>query len=99
MNNLEICKRMGEIEKLNGEFATHKNGHQGRRYIDGSFRQYNPLTDDALCFNLMIKYKIDFSTLEDSGKYYVSWALDGNLIEENPNMAICLAIIELNKGK
>ena len=91
MNDLDICKRMGEIEgvellgpnKLNYKPAN-------KRCVE----LYNPLTDDALCFQLMIKYRIDFSTLECSGKHYVSWALGGNLIDENPNKAICLAIIE-----
>ncbi len=51
MNDLEICKRIAEIEKQHGDFSVHaKTGAFGRRYIDGTFTPYNPLTDDALCF-------------------------------------------------
>ena len=99
MNNLEICKRMGEIEKLNGEFATHKNGHQGRRYIDGSFSPYDPLTDDALCFQLMIKYKLSLIAPEGEQTNWDCVISDILTCDENPNKAICLAIIELKKGK
>ena len=58
MGNSEICKRIGEIENLHGDFSTHSSGAYGRRYIDGSFTPYNPLADDALCFKLMIKHHV-----------------------------------------
>ena len=96
MNDLDICKRIAKIE------GVELLGPNKLNYKPANTRcveLYNPLTDDALCFKLMVKYRIDFSTLEYSGKHCVSWALDGNLIEENPNKAICLAIIEANKGK
>ena len=33
LTDLEICKRIGEIESLNGDFGTHLNGAHGRRYM------------------------------------------------------------------
>tara|TARA_R110000822_G_scaffold128482_1_gene264290 strand:- start:72 stop:386 length:315 start_codon:yes stop_codon:yes gene_type:complete len=104
MNTSGICKRIAEIEglRVSKDVKPQCGGAYASAHIDkpyGSYKVYNPLTDDALCFKLMIKYRIDFGTLEYSGKHCVSWALDGNLIEENPNKAICLAIIEANKGK
>lgn len=56
---------------------------------------YNPLTDDALCFQLMVKYKIDFFHV--NGIYCAS---DNKLVTaqcDTPNKAICLAIIEAHK--
>ena len=99
MNDLDICKRIAEIEGYKVNISIKCEGIWCSRYDNNCYGIYNPLTDDALCFQLMIKYIIDFSTLEDSSKYYVSWGLDGNLIEENANKAVCLAIIEANKGK
>lgn len=96
MDDLDICKRIAKIEGVE-LLGPNKLNYKPVNTMCAVI--YNPLEDDALCFKLMLKYKIDFSTLEDSGKYYVSWVLDGNLIEENANKAICLAIIELNKGK
>jgi hypothetical protein len=106
MNDLDMCKRMGEIEKLNGDFGTNKKGYKGRRYIDGSFSPYDPLTDDALCFQLMEKYGVTFNIYHDLDgiKYYY-----GDLWRDNKRITItdskdlkrfvCLYIIELKKGK
>ena len=87
MNDLEICKRIAEIDGTPPEFVG----------------EYNPLTDDALCFQLMIKYCVDFNhamfTDNTLHRYQAvntitrkGWGLD-----KNPNKAICLAIIEVNK--
>ena len=105
MDDLEICKRIGEIEKLNGEFGTHmKSGDFIRRYIDGSFTPYNPLTDDALCFKLMVKHEVSLTY----GEYAVTAEIlskreDGDYSftsqTYNPKRAICLAIIEANNNE
>ena len=98
MNDSDICKRIAEIEGKGNCFKWFES-FAIRTEMYAEREEYNPLTDDALCFKLMVKYRIDFSTLEGSGKHYASWALHGNLIEENPNKAVCLAIIELKKRK
>ena len=98
MDDLDIEYRIAKIDGVQCQIEQADTTH-AYLYSEDLNSEYHPLTDDALCFRLMIKYRIDFSTLEDSGKYYVSWALGGNLIEESPNKAICLAIIELYKGK
>ena len=103
LTDLEICKRIGEIESLNGDFGTHLNGAHGRRYSDGSFKYYNPLTDDALCFQLMVKYKIQLKKVTNGD----GWAASFNrlnhsicaLFDTSPNKAICLAIIEAHKDQ
>ena len=98
MNDLEICKRMGEIESLNGDFGTHLNGAHGRRYIDGSFKYYNPLTDDALCFKLMIKHGVERRILD--GIVYYSIPFKSSMYQAEPDCdstAVSLAIIEAHK--
>ena len=66
------------------------------------FREaYNPLINDALCFQLMVKYKVCLRA--DMGS--VPWVCTINTIQgylsrnASPNKAICLAIIESHKEK
>ena len=94
MNDLEICKRIAEIEgysKLGtvwGELVIVSN--------EDDTTSYNPLTDDALCFGLVKKYGVEIIPQWDR-------VSANNGIEctheyaKNPNKAICLAIIEANK--
>ncbi len=64
------------------------------------YMEYNPLQDDALCFQLMVKY--DMPPMKSGcGKFYecvfdMDRALSGAgiICDESPNKAICLAIIE-----
>ena len=102
MNDLEICKRIGEIESLNGDFGTHLNGAHGRRYIDGSFKYYNPLTDDALCFQLMVKYEVNVDSYLGVTSISSDYTNKPNIaqvsyMDYTINKAICLTIIEANK--
>ena len=112
MNDLDICKRIAEIEgvKLYGNSLTiegtlshvHDNNELGYNV------QYNPLTDKALCFDLMVKYHIELTPLKGGDflatpikKYDVYGApamcLNNGYVDYNPQRAICLAIIEANK--
>lgn len=104
LTDVEICKKIGVIEKCNGDFGVNKaTGHYGRRYIDGSFSPYNPLTDDALCFRLMVKYEVAFCQVfylnSDKDDLYTATIspCDG-VYSGTPNKAICLAIIEAHKS-
>ena len=115
MNDLEICKRIAEIERINfdvvddkvikirqGKITMHKEYHElddmmKRLYASGNI--FNPLTDDALCFRLMIKYKVeidyddkDVSIYEDGDRKYI--AISTESFTEKPNNAICVAIIK-----
>ena len=95
MDDLEICKRIAEIEgvighEYQGSFVpSNKFGMAVNDSKDNIYSysvddySYNPLIDDALCFKLMVKYEIQLT-------YYPS-------VIVNPNRAICLAIIEANK--
>ncbi len=58
---------------------------------------YDPLTDDALCFKLMVEHEIEFWSLTACDvKEYHARKLGGNknVNFHSANRAICLAIIE-----
>ena len=63
-------------------------------YID-----YNPLTDDALCFQLMVKYKLSLIAPEREQEDWDCVIRDVLAVHENPNKAICLAVIEAHKDQ
>ena len=58
---------------------------------------YNPLTDDALCFKLMVKYKISLIQHQNNTAVYCIWDHDEKHATDtmtNANRAICTAIIQ-----
>ena len=109
MSDLEICKRIAEIEGVYHHLSETEVKHVMVR--DNSvtwmirFVEYNPLTDDALCFQLMLKYDMPPMKVSDSDLYdcIISDDLDllliggGTITDKSPNKAICLAIIEAHK--
>mgnify|MGYP003667801564 CR=1 FL=1 len=120
LTDLEICKRIAEIEGLKVAslkeviardyredtciILPRKNEHCSRSY------SYEPLTDDALCFRLMVKYGLEASPMGD-GSWSVT-VIDKRNIYGEPDYrlceyghtdtqlskAICLAIIEANSN-
>jgi hypothetical protein len=105
LTDLEICQRIAEIEGKS--YWTHGTG-EGicMNYVEGNRASkvlyYNPLTDDALCFKLMVKYSVD---IQHGGSISIAKIYDDP--EDNPlseicfyqedvtyNNAICLAIIK-----
>ena len=92
--------------------AVKKNYYSGKEYaskarniaIESEYfkhNTYNPLTDDALCFQLMVKYKVKviYETGPDYYHAFVTCPLNKiGYSDENPNRAICLAIIEAHKS-
>jgi len=91
MNDLEVCKKVAEIE---GVPHTHfKTTPQGHRVL----QRYDPLADDALCFKLMVKHKVNVDFTVDG---YVRVWENGQVSElavlvevEKANYAICIAIL------
>ena len=61
LTDLQICKRIAEIE--GHETLPCDEYQEGDFYIviNDHGEDYNPLTDDALCFQLMVKYVYDDS--------------------------------------
>jgi len=73
---------------------------------DDEYINYNPLTDDALCFQLMVKYNVILISVNESygtgpiigyNAFYKQLTDKIYLNEVNPNKAILLAIIEAHK--
>ena len=110
MNDLEICKRIAEIEgfTVSVDVKPSYGGAYANIHPNNCYGIYNPLTDDALCFQLMVKYKVELSPMVGScwcatvaNVYTFDEQIDYKLcptwLDENPNIAICLVIIEANK--
>ena len=108
LTDLEICKRIAEIEGL----AAYVDGddliHQliPTSACQTIYDDYNPLTDDALCFRLMVKHGITMEHFNivngittQFNAYHVDAGLDSDCFDMSPNKAICLAIIETHKDK
>jgi hypothetical protein len=105
LTDLEICKRIAEIEGAKETLYSYSSFNKAKEltavFDSSTHFDYNPLTDDALCFRLMIKYGIILMTSRPGkGKVvgYNAWYYE--LIDKvfvaglNPNKAICLAIIK-----
>jgi hypothetical protein len=93
MTDLEICKRIAEIE---GNKATVVECADGSWLCGEECDEYNPLTDKALCFDLMVKYKVEVEWCGNECATYKD-ELQREIHDISPQKAICLAIIEANK--
>jgi hypothetical protein len=97
LTDLEICKRIAEIEglKIHSKNQCSVNVLTCNNGLNIPIaQQYNPLTDDALCFQLMVKYKVDVEFFTDCVSGYIGGSCKGESIGNTTNQAICLAIIE-----
>ena len=109
MDDLIICK---EIAKIDGVVVYRETKDF---YGDNYFRNdthhdlapviYNPLTDDALCFQLSKKYNVSIMHYEEYSTARIWDDPEDNPIADFSNInndtslnkAICLAIIEAHK--
>lgn len=117
MNNLtdlEIHKKITLIE-LNKAYPKAKNiewdNSQSCFWVEGvgfsSHPLLKPLTDDALCFKLMVKYDCDLispyrpnnDTHWECQIFTEDCADAVSVYDDSPNKAICLAIIEAHKDQ
>jgi hypothetical protein len=101
LTDLEICQRIAEIEGIQNQIEQADTQHP-YIYSEELNAEYDPLTDDALCFKLMIKYDIAPFKCEFGGYecvYDVDLVLSGSGVvnDENANRAICIAIIHLRE--
>ena len=64
MDDLAICKRIAEIDSV--EVVERKHFDNLVFLKRDNNKIYNPLTDDSLCFKLMIKYKLDISLYHEN---------------------------------
>ena len=95
LTDLEICKRIAEIEGISNPSCDGSDIYANVGDDDlPIWGRYNPLTDDALCFQLMVKYKVWTSP----SKPFTTTRAGLKIIQNaSVNKAICLAIIEANK--
>tara|TARA_R110000796_G_scaffold160098_1_gene276870 strand:+ start:449 stop:745 length:297 start_codon:yes stop_codon:yes gene_type:complete len=98
LNDLDICKRIARIEGIQSQIEQADTTH-AYIYSEDLNSEYNPLTDDALCFKLMVKYKLSLIAPEGEQTNWDCVISDILTWDKNPNKVICLAIIEANKGK
>ncbi len=110
MNDLEICKRIAEIEgyKVSTDVRPSCGAAYVNMYPNNCYGNYNPLTDKALCFDLMVKHNIELTPMS-SGCWCASsvdvYTFDGQVdyklcpswLDDNPQKAICLAIIKADE--
>jgi len=108
MTDLEICRRIADIEDIyymetkytnRANFLGLVNTPDGSGTPPELIGEYNPLTDDGLCFRLMIRHNINLNVAlftDDSLHRYEAVntvTAKGYGFSKNPNRAICLAII------
>ena len=105
MTDLEICERIAEIEGISGNlFRNYCNAEYDDECRLISADHYNPLTDKALCFDLMVKHKVELTPLKNKQffataiKLYDVYGspdpyLNRGYSDSDPQRAICLAII------
>jgi hypothetical protein len=100
LTDLEICQRIAEIEGEEHYISENKKYCMARDKLSTyviRYVEYNPLTDDALCFKLMVKHSIrvepeNCSAWTDNDDGYPQYEVihcKGTI-----NKAICLAIIK-----
>ena len=99
MDDLDICRRIAKIEglRVSKDVKPKCGSVYANIYPNDCYGNYNPLTDNALCFQLMIKYKLSLFAPEGEQTNWDCIIIDIFTCDENPNKAICLAIIELKK--
>ena len=103
LTDLEICKRISDIEGVYAELLVKQKRYNARLvHIQEKAeitRWFNPLTDDALCFRLMVKYRISFchDYVTCVNKYVCFQNSIHRTLSRNAsaNRAICLAIIKV----
>jgi hypothetical protein len=102
LTDLEICKRIAEIEGAKETLYSYSNFNKPKEltaiFESSTHFDYNPLTDNYLCFSLMLRHEVSLTY----GEYAVNAEI---LIEKEdgehsfsaqaycPSRAICLAII------
>ena len=102
LTDLEICKEIARIEGVNA-----KSRYKGRAgeylYVDHVDEEFNPLTDKALCFDLMVKYGVSFErclkTLTYKAGHYSTRLFRSFIEADCASKSICLAIIAQHRLK
>ena len=107
LTDLEICKRISEVEGFEYYRLTDQGYMAFNEGINNSITDrvfFNPLTDDALIKNLMFDYEVTIIWSRKKVMMYykpninpLKTVIIDFVDKEHLNKAICLAIIEANK--
>lgn len=98
-SNIRLCEKLAELE---GHEVSYVQFDCVRICVpDGDDFYFNPLENDELCFQLLLKYNVSFHPkLPDNQTYrfggsgpYARCGSHEPFTDENPNKAICLAIV------
>lgn len=99
MDDLEICKKIAEIDGATS-LLIYRDGSVNATFDkpsahDRTVFDYNPLTDDALCFKFVTELELRVMHAEcpaGSGKaYFVSNGINQTDYFDTPNKAVCMA--------
>ena len=113
LTDLQICKKIAEIEGYHTNLAIKCEGVWCSMNDNNCYGVFNPLTDDALCFQLTKKYRVSIDYFEDWQRQgedkdvlarleiglgiHALGTVDFCKNDDSLNKAICLAIIEAHK--
>jgi len=104
MTDLDICQKIAEIVFQESEMNGWDYSECGTFIVTGEDNEFNPLTDKALCFDLMVKHEVQvvlFSEEVDTGVLeYIASDINDNVViyDKDPQRAIFLAIIAKHEG-
>jgi hypothetical protein len=97
LTDLYLIKKLAEIERLPERGFELTPYRVGKLVSAGKFVEWNPLTDKALCFDLMVKHKIHSVSERPKGYYAETWSEEQSTnigaFDKSPQKSICLAII------
>ena len=98
LTDLEICKRIAKIDGANVK-SRYAGTQKEYLYLDHVDEEYNPLTDKAICWDLMIKHDIEFTKGGGFQNYRYGARFDHfvgskQYWDKDLPRAICMAIIE-----
>lgn len=109
MNDLELCKRIAEIDGVDISMNLSKtywlDKGKPRHNPDGNwsigYEEYNPLTNKALLFDLMVKYEVrldSVTNLDGEVKGYYAYVKGecASSIHGAPERPILECIVEAN---
>lgn len=107
MKDLEICKRIAEIEGyyVSTDVKPSCGSAYANIYPDNCFGNYNPLTDKALIFSLMEQWieEFDIDVHRAYEKHACIYAVDTGfsvVFDDSLAKALCLARIAIRqRGK
>jgi hypothetical protein len=92
LTDLQICQRIAEIEGV--KLMPYRQGDR-TEFSAGSQTIYNPLTDDSLCFKLMVKHELSIINIaKDLFMVQCKMITVDTSDSVNIKKAICLAIIK-----